>query len=130
MTAVDSLRRKPGAGGTFENARSWQRACLSVQPESANDYHREKWAMVRLRTASLEARCSNRRTMSCAPSARSCARQGAYSVTSRRSTTRTGRRSDGQFASLGIERALPSAMVATDAANLSVLWADDRTALG
>jgi hypothetical protein len=32
--------------------------------------------------------------------------------------------------SLGIERALPSAMVATEAANLSIIWADDRTALG
>jgi hypothetical protein len=31
---------------------------------------------------------------------------------------------------LGIERAFPSAMVATDAVNLSVLWTDDRTALG
>src|SRR5215471_16882711 len=32
--------------------------------------------------------------------------------------------------SLGIERALQSAMVATEAANLSIIWADDRTALG
>jgi len=35
-----------------------------------------------------------------------------------------------QLRSPGIERALPSAMVATDAVNLSLLWADDRTALG
>src|SRR5262249_52682184 len=35
-----------------------------------------------------------------------------------------------QLRSLGIERAFPSAMVATDAVNLSVLWTDDRTALG
>src|SRR5262249_16014862 len=32
--------------------------------------------------------------------------------------------------SLGIGRALQSAMVATEAANLSIIWADDRTALG
>src|SRR5262245_49335093 len=31
--------------------------------------------------------------------------------------------------SLGIGRALQSAMVATEAANLSIIWADDRTAL-